>query len=249
MKTFVLAGLVLAIGITPVFAQPALPVCKRPVTLPEAIQAMRTDDRRIFNTSCMKVVEAFNATFKLQADERPKDCEEMAQLMERWNAEEAPAGVNASFARIMRDGTVDLYGFSRPVRVNERWAYDNYLGLWTMSLYCCNFVSDDQLPIARQEPVEVVAPEPRPSLREQARNPQAVEGEGDDEPRRPYEERQPNQRAHAPGWFSWERNGKWFWPVVGGAGAGIAIGAATGWFGGDVTQIVCIGPDCHSHRR
>ena len=142
-----------------VLAQPALPVCKRPVDLGELVQAIRTNDRKILNADCSKIVDSYNATFQPAEAERPKSCEDLALIFERLNVDKAPQGVKASFSRIMRDGSTDLYGFSRPVRPGEEWAYDNQLGTWTLSMICCNFISDNNLPIPRQH-VDVVAQAP-----------------------------------------------------------------------------------------
>lgn len=150
MNKTILAAVALLSFSSQVLAQPALPVLKKPLWLGELARAVQENDRKVLNTDCMKLVEAFNETFKPLADERLTSCEALASYLERLNVDHCPTGTQASFTRIMRDGKVDLYGFSRGCRPGEEWAYDNQWGIWVVSLICGNFISKNELPLPRQ---------------------------------------------------------------------------------------------------
>jgi hypothetical protein len=191
-------------------AQMALPMCKRPVSQEELVQAIRTNDQSILNTDCKKLVESTHRAFGPDF-EAIKTCDDLAGWVSLLGVEEVHKmyeGSPATFARVMSDGSHDLYGFTRPIRRGERWLFDNQAGVYYTSLLCCNIVTRNELPVPYVPVVDVAAKMPRDrSLSRATRTtpPPAQQPQS-------YVEPEDVWRPIPRPWWSWNRkSGKLFW--------------------------------------
>ena len=120
----------------------ALPYTKRAVSLAEYSTALRTNDRVLLNVGCEAVVEAQNATFaKFGVDKRFSTCEEYAEYLDTLTVRLCPQ-FDTHLGRVLKNGQIDLAGWSRKLRQGEECVYDNQEAMWVASLSCGNTITD-----------------------------------------------------------------------------------------------------------
>ncbi len=166
MKSAVIVFL-LSLVATSASAQTALPFTTRPVSKAEFIKAIENCDQKVlYIKNCAKIVDAANIVWKDdEAIPQFENRKELADYLRRLTVAPCPQVGEATVARVLKNGAIDLYGYKRDLRRGESCLYDNQAGKWIASLSCGNFITKEGLPVFTAMRDEA---EPRPSIRQQA---------------------------------------------------------------------------------
>lgn len=137
-------------------------VCKHPVSKEQMARAIETNNRRVLNIDCMKIVVEAIRQGHLPAG---SDCKDLGAYVRKLALVDLPPGIKISFAWVTPQGELALTGFKREARPGEKGLLNNQTGIWFASTLCCNQLTDDGLPMPGAN--ETVRPEPTTDLRSQ----------------------------------------------------------------------------------
>src|SRR5688500_12945115 len=104
LQRFLFTVVVLVLPASQVVAQ-ALPFTKTVVTQEEYARALETDDRRVLNVPCAKLVEAFNTVFKNEEGiPQHENCQDLASYIRRLNVYGCPQNRVTRITRVLANG-------------------------------------------------------------------------------------------------------------------------------------------------